>query len=88
MNDKNIYSGFPSTTGGMIPTHTIVWPQYPWTTHPHHGACPSCGHCPCCGRGGGGGGSQPYPWWGIDPLGTQITWESPVSVFGDTGTFR
>jgi len=45
--------------------------------------CPSCGHCPTCGRGGYG--LNPYsPWWGyqptpfVYPVG-EITWTTPVT---------
>lgn len=44
--------------------------------------CPSCGHCPTCGRGGLGAYPYPYypmpwyqrPWWETPTAQPQVTW--------------
>lgn len=42
--------------------------------------CPSCGHCPTCGRGGYGFWPyRPYPYWGYPPYYVSNT--APVAPY-------
>jgi hypothetical protein len=51
----------------------------------HGGKCPRCGYCPCCGRGGRGGGWYPPihptpPYYvGDPPYWYQQTWTNTLS---------
>ena len=45
--------------------------------------CPSCGHCPTCGRGGYYG--APYPYWRSVPY---PTWPNPYITYGTGGVFQ
>jgi hypothetical protein len=57
------------------------------TNAQHPAPCPSCGHCPTCGRGGWGTLPwYPYPYVPTYPYPYRITWTAPYTVTGG-GTF-
>jgi hypothetical protein len=66
----------------------------------HEKPCPSCGHCPTCGRGGYQAAPlwywwphptpyPPTPFWSINPTGTQFTLDSnPLPLTSGTITLE